>query len=151
HNFTLAGNYEIPYGKGRRHGGDIGAAQDALVGGWNLTSIVTIHSGFPVTVNEGFDSVSLQPSFAFERPNLVGNPTISNPSWDRWFNTSAFQKAAPGTFGNSPVGVLRGPGYWNLDLGIDKHFNLFEQRYAVFRLEAFNLFNHFNKGMPHNN
>ena len=66
---------------------------------------------------------------------------------------SCFQHAAAGTFGNSGVGILRGPGYWNVDLGISKNFYLDDKRYVSFRAEAFNVFNHpnFNVDLGHAN
>jgi hypothetical protein len=40
------------------------------------------------------------------------------------------------------VGILTGPGYWNLDLGIGKNFYFDDRRYATFKVEAFNVLNH---------
>ena len=150
HNLVLSGNYEIPYGKGRRNGASASALKDTVLGGWNVSTIVTMHTGFPVTVID-LSGRSLQPSFAFERPNRIGDGSVANGSWDKWLDSSAFSTAALGTFGNSEVGILRAPGYWNVDMGIDKHFNIGQSRYAVFRLEAFNIFDHASKGMPNNN
>ena len=59
----------------------------------------------------------------------------------RYFNTAAFTKATPGTFGNSGRNVLQGPGVNNADMGLDKNFP-FKERYRIqFRWEMFNAFN----------
>ena len=52
------------------------------------------------------------------------------------------------TFGNCPIGVARGPGYWNLDLMLGKSFPLGGSRSLEFRVEAFNALNHPNFGAP---
>ena len=40
------------------------------------------------------------------------------------------------------VGILTGPGYWNLDLGIGKNLYIDDKRYFTFKVGAFNVFNH---------
>jgi len=113
---------------------------------------LTVRSGLPVTVVEGWGpGRSLQTSgFTFERPDVVPgvNPQASNPGWSNWLNPAAFKPQALGTFGNSPVGVTRGPGFYNLDMGLDKNFGLGGSRYITLRVEAFNVLNHPNKGLP---
>src|SRR4029453_9911320 len=61
---------------------------------------------------------------------------------DTWIDASCFQRAPAGQFGDSGVGIITGPGYWNVDLGLGKNFYLDSTRYLTFRLEAFNVFNH---------
>ena len=61
---------------------------------------------------------------------------------DAWIDISCFQRAPAGQFGDSGVGILRGPGYWNWDLGLSKNFYFADRRYVTFRVEAFNVLNH---------
>jgi hypothetical protein len=61
---------------------------------------------------------------------------------DPWIDINCFQHAPPGQFGDSGVGILTGPSYWNWDLGLSKNFNLNDRRYFTFRIEAFNVLNH---------
>jgi hypothetical protein len=147
---SVAVSYELPFGKGRSKGAEWSGLADALLGGWNVSSIVSVRSGFPVTVNQGWGGTSLQGNFAYQRVDrLPGvDPNASSPDWDGWINPAAFTTPAQGTFGDSGVGILRGPGFWNVDLGIDKDFHLGSSRYLTFRIEAFNALNHSNKGMP---
>jgi hypothetical protein len=60
----------------------------------------------------------------------------------KWFNTSAFTRPAPGTFGNAGLGLMRGPGFQNFDLAVFKDFKIFERLSSQLRLESFNLPNH---------
>ncbi len=81
---------------------------------------------------------------------LSGDPNLSSPSADRWFNTAAFAFPAPGTFGNAGRNILRGPGYQNVNASLVKNTSLTERLNLQFRAEAFNLFNHPNLNLPDN-
>ncbi len=150
HTFSFALNYELPFGKDRKVGSDWSGAKQAVLGGWNVSTIISARSGLPITVTTGWDQRSLQPNWAYNRPDVVEgvNPKLDNGGWDGWINPAAFQDAALGTFGNSGVGILRGPGFWNMDLSIDKEFYLGGSRSFALRVEAFNVLNHANLGMP---
>jgi len=56
----------------------------------------------------------------------------------------------PQRFGNSPRNTLRGPGFWNVDLGV---FRTIRARSATvqFRIELLNVLNHANLANPGNN
>ncbi|MBV8820869.1 MAG: hypothetical protein JO022_21085, partial [Acidobacteriaceae bacterium] len=60
---------------------------------------------------------------------------------NQYFNTAAFQKNAPGTFGNAGRNILRSPGFTNVDFGAVKQFPVRERWNVQFRSEFFNLFN----------
>jgi hypothetical protein len=131
HNFTVAANYELPIGQGRKWGSDWGAVTNALLGGWVVSGIFQTRSGFPVTVIDGRGS-SLQAVRGNERPNCVGDWKPSNQSIDNWIDINAFQRAAPGTWGNCPVGWARAPGYTNIDFTLGKRFYVGSERYFEF-------------------
>ena len=78
-----------------------------------------------------------------------GNPRIANPTRDRWFDTSKFKQAQPFTPRTNPWQYrgVTGPGYWNWDATISKHFPISERVRREFRFEAYNLTNSF---MPSN-
>jgi hypothetical protein len=147
HNFVFSANYELPFGRGRRWGGDASGVMDAILGGWRLSGIFQKRSGFPITVVDG-SGPSQQAVRGNERPNCVGDPVPSNQSIDRWLDISAFQRAARGTWGNCPIGVARAPGYVNLDAALAKQFRAGGERYFEFRVEAFNLTNTPSFGPP---
>jgi outer membrane receptor protein involved in Fe transport len=152
HNLSVAGTYELPIGKDRAVGKDWGGVTDALLGGWNVSAIVTVRSGLPGTTTAGWGpGNSLQNTgFSFERPDVVEgvDPQTGDSGWNNYLNPAAFQPAALGTFGNAGIGIWSGPGYWNVDLSLDKNFRLGGAKSLLFRVEAFNVFNHPNKGMP---
>ena len=147
HIFSLAGSYELPFGRERQFGGDWNRALDAVAGGWSASFAVTAHSGYPITVQNSVRR-SLQGTRSAEWPDLIGDPVPSNQSLTNWINRDAFAIPALGTFGNAGVGVLRAPGYWNVDLSISKRFATVGRQYLLFRGEMFNALNHPNFGPP---
>lgn len=140
HNFVLSGTYEVPFGRERRWGASVPRVVDALLGGWSLAGIYQKRSGFPITVIDRRGS-SLQATRGFERPNRIGSGTVDNPTLDHWIDINAFQRAEAGTWGDSGVGILRAPGYKNVDLALGKRFRLSGNRSMQVRIEAFNAFN----------
>ena len=76
HNFSLAGNYQLPIGKGRKVGSDWTGAKNAILGGWNLNSIFSFHTGLPLTPYDGAGQ-SLQATRSLERPNRVCDGQLS--------------------------------------------------------------------------
>src|SRR5262249_12788070 len=78
------------------------------------------------------------------RPNLLHNPNISNPTPNRFFDTSAFQAlpANSGQFGNSGRNVIIGPGRSNLDLALSRAFRVSDAARLQFRADAYNVLNH---------
>jgi len=147
HNFVFSANYELPFGRGRTYGGDISPVVDALLGGWRLSGILQLRSGFPITVVDG-SRPSLQGVRGNERPNCVGDPKPSDQSLDRWLDIGAFSRAPLGTWGNCGIGVARAPGYVNIDAVLAKRFSVSGERYFEFRAEAFNLTNTPSFGPP---
>ncbi len=150
HIFSLAGSYDLPFGRDRQIGADWNRVVDAIAGGWSASFAVTAHTGYPITIVDGVRR-SLQGTRSSDRPNLVGNPTPSNQTLDRWLDISAFQEAPLGQFGNAGVGIARAPGYWNVDMSISKRFLTVGQQYFLFRAEMFNALNHPNFGPPDRN
>jgi hypothetical protein len=150
HLFSLAGSYELPFGRERQFGASWGRALDAVAGGWAVSFATTAHSGFPITVTDG-SNPSLQASRSPERPNQTGSGEVDNPTLERWIDRSAFVSAPRGQFGNAGVGILRAPGFWNVDLSISKRFMIVGTQYLMFRAEAFNVFNRPNFGAPQAN
>jgi hypothetical protein len=111
-----------------------------VIGGWSTSGIVSAQSGFPLVIRAGQDR-SLS-GVGLDYAEVVGDPQISNPNIQEWFNTAAFTLPPLGSFGDSTRGLVRGPGYWNLDLSASKDFPLGETRKLQFRSEFFNALNH---------
>jgi len=152
---SVSYSYLLPFGEGRQYLANDGWVTKVLTG-WETFGIVTLQTGRPFTVallseidNSGTGR-SILGFGANDRPNVVGNPELSNPTPDRWFNTAAFAFPAPGTFGNAGRNILDGPGYQNVNASLVKNTHLTEQVNLQFRAEFFNLFNHPNFNLPDN-
>ncbi len=144
HNFVANAGYDLP-GRG------------PLLGGWQVSAVVSVHSGVPFTPMLAFDNADVQSLLTAERPDLVGNPyagvcpngsRVGTPSC--WFNPSAFAVPPPGQFGNAGRNILRGPGFAQFDAALHKDFAVAERRKIRVGVEAYNLFNHPNFGVPSN-
>ena len=83
-----------------------------------------------------------------DRPNVVGNPSVSNQGPNGWFNTSAFATPPYGTFGNAGRNILEGPGFSSVDVSGIKNTLLRESLTLQFRAEIFNLLNRANFSLP---
>ncbi len=142
--------YELPYGRSRRYGSNIPRLLDYALGGWQTAGIFTVQGGFPFSVTESADPSNTSGGFDY-RPDVVGNPKISNQSIQQWFNPSAFRRPAAYTFGNAGRNILRAPGLTNLDLSLLKNFHFTESFYLQFRAEAFNVANHPHFFAPNSN
>jgi hypothetical protein len=152
HNFVWAGSYELPVGKGRAFGGDWHPVANAIIGGWTVSSIVSMHTGFPITI-AGTTGRTLQDPRGTVRPNQIGTPTIYgdnpdcyiynplNPTCAGLSGTVAFAEQPLGQFGSAGVGTVRAPGYFNWDFGVGKKFRLSESNFFDFRAEFFNFTN----------
>jgi hypothetical protein len=145
--FTLSTLYELPFGKGRKYLSSAPRLQDAMVGGWQISSIVTVQSGAPFSVSLSTPTAN---TGTFTRPNRVcdGNLPSSKRTLNAYYDTSCFVAPPPYTFGNTGRNVLIGPGLATWDLGADKDFALTERFGLQFRSEFFNILNHANFGLP---
>jgi len=132
--------YDLPVGRGKALGSNFNHPTDAILGGWEVTGIVSAKSGIPIAV-----SGNNIPSYGGNpRPDVIGNVHAANRSVDEWFNTAAFGYAPYGTFGTASryLSYMRAPDFNNADLGISKNWILPRETRIQFRAEMFNAFNH---------
>ena len=142
HSLVVNYIYQLPVGHGKHFGTDWKTPANSVLGGWQLSGVTTAKSGFPLSIGTATNTSG---SFGGgQSPNLIGNPHVSNPTVNEWFNTAAFAQAAPYTFGDVPRTMpnLRAPGFYNWDLGIMKWWRQGERGAVEFRAEMFNAFNH---------
>jgi hypothetical protein len=144
HNLVANAAYELP-GRGR------------VLGGWQISAVASVHSDPPFTPVLSFDNADIQSLFIPERPNLVGNPYAGAcPNGARvgtascWFNPSAFAVPPPLQFGDAGRNMLRGPAFAQFDTAVHKDFAIVRERKITVGVEAYNLFNHPNFGVPSN-
>ena len=143
--------YELPFGAGKAYLSSPGVLR-SLFGSWELTSIVTARTGFPVNVTVSRSAASVPDGNTNnQRPNLVPGVSLTPPGGStpsEWINPKAFSVPAVGTFGNAPRDIARGPGLWQVDLGAGKRIPFTEHHRLQFRAEAFNIFNRAQLGAP---
>jgi len=148
HFLSISSIYELPFGKGKpRLNSGVGAA---ILGGWQTNVIAQIRSGQPYNLAVVGDVANIGNEIAgrnYARPNIIGDPKISNPTPQRWFNPAAF--AIPsfsyGAFGRN---VLRSDGVANVDFSLFKNIPFGETVKLQLRAEIFNIFNMMSFGVP---
>jgi len=153
HRFVSNFVYQLPVGRGKQYLGSVNKAADALLGGWQVTGVVTFQKGFPYSVGAQDPLGLLDTIFGVgNRANVVGNPNSGfQRSLNQWFNTAAFAQPGVARYGNSARNFLRGPGLNNWDLGLGKTFSFNERVHMQFRVETFNTFNHPQYSTPDSN
>ncbi len=143
HILTSYATYDIPIGRGRAIGNNMNKVVNAVVGGWQVNGILSLHTGFPLTVNAGDASGT---NSRGSRPNCIAPAHVfgaqnSPLGGYQWFDPNSYGPALPGTFGTCGVGTVRGPGLHNLDLSLAKYFDITERQRLEFRAESINLTN----------
>jgi hypothetical protein len=153
HRFIASAVWQLPYGRS-----DQASLLRSVFGGWELAPILTVQSGLALTVTQA-EPLSIGGERR-SRPNRIGAGDLPEDrrTVDSYLDASAFVPIqtdparagfTPGQlFGNSGVGILRGPGLVNVDVNVSKMFNITERHRVQFRSEFFNLFNHTNPSVP---
>ncbi|HEY1496221.1 MAG TPA: carboxypeptidase-like regulatory domain-containing protein [Candidatus Solibacter sp.] len=140
HRFNIASTAELPFGKGHAMLNALPKAADAIVGGWKIAGLWTYTSGdYP----------------RFGNLIVTGNPCVSNPSPQQWFNTAAFAPVPANTYvpRSNPLqyGCLVGPRFWNLDANLTKAISITDRIHAELKMAAYNATNRLNRGDPDTN
>jgi hypothetical protein len=137
HMFTFTGVYDLPFGRGQAVGAHWNKVLDQIAGNWRFSGVLSLRTGFPLTVT-ALDRSGTQSNAP--RANLIADPKGNDGVGPNatWFNTAAFRQPVAGTFGSEGNGVVRGPGFRNLDLSLQKSFPISESKRFEFRAEAFN-------------
>src|SRR5262249_32618093 len=138
---------ELPFA---RWAGAKGRASQLLLGGWQLSGVVTATTGSPVNIT---NSKSSYPS---SRPDAATGVTAVFSDYQqtlRYLNPAEFiavpLAAASGASirpGNLGRFAFRAPGAWNLDASLAKSFAVAERVRIQLRGDFFNAFNHTNLG-----
>lgn len=143
--------YQLPFGSGQRFLHDPGVLR-AVFGSWSLTSILSGRTGLPLNVTiDRLASTVPDGNTSSQRPNLLpGVPLtpVGGSTPTQWINPAAFAIPAPGTFGDAPRNVARGPGLWQADMGLSRKISVTERVYVDLRAEGFNIFNRAQFGSP---
>src|SRR6187401_784103 len=105
--------YELPFGAGKKWAQD--GVGGAILGGWQVTNIMSLSSGFPRDPATGNDRAN---TGSTNRPDLAsGQDPNSGPNTiQQWFNTAAFVQQEQYTYGDSVRNSITGPGIFNFDM-----------------------------------
>ncbi len=162
------GVYELPFGRNQMFANHVNGFVNELIGGWQLSPIVTLQSGLPFTLryNECSSSVpgsapcyvsgdvsGLNVKVGSFNPQTHSNLLLrgidpTTPAKQNLTNTPLGGIYAPGLdqIGNAGRNNKIGPSFFNTDLAVQKAFPIKESLSAQLRLDAYNAFNHINPG-----
>jgi len=169
HRFVFSYQYELPFKMNN-------AIAKRIVEGWSASGLTTFQSGNPLTlidsrggtvfgtpfagrIEEGVGRAQMCPGMTYADIATAGSVKdrlgrIGNASVTPFFNRAAFcappALGADGStdFGNSGVGIVRGPHQANFDFSATKMMRFSESKSLQFRAEFFNIFNHAQFAMP---
>ncbi len=170
HIFNFTAVYELPIGRSRRFFGNMNKIADAIIGGWQISPILKVASGAPITITDvrgtlnragrsgrqtaltslSKEQVKALTGLRINADNIwFVDPTITNTTGRaaEGFGTTAFTgqvffNNAPGQTGNLERAVFNGPRFVNIDAALAKNFKLAETVKLQVRLEGFNALNH---------
>jgi len=165
--FVFAGNYDLPFGRGKMIGGNSSRWVDRLIGGFALNGTFTWQDGLPWTPGYqnsssdndviGFLNKTGQPiqtavgslnKITHTVPFFTPSPNVLQPPGQPNNSFGPFARPLVGTFGNLGRNSVLGPGYIDTDLSAAKSIHLTESLNLQFRADFFNVFNHVNLGQP---
>jgi hypothetical protein len=149
HNFVASGLWELPILRNRHD------ATGSLLGGWQVSGILTAHTGFPWTPVVGQCLSTRGPTICPVRPVAYFGGAGTATSNNAFITGSNFPGGGPAFFSTAaPVGFqlpgiarnsFRGPGYFDVDMAVSKKFGLShllgEGRFFEIKANFFNVFN----------
>jgi hypothetical protein len=145
HKITFAPILQLPFGEGRRWANSGVAAW--ILGDWTLSSIISIESGFPVSISTSNNTTNIFTRMQRANPG-TGEAETSGSDQDRyepglWLNSQAFSAPAPFTLGTLPRNLddVRTPARNNIDFVASKDLRFTGNVRGQLRLEVINLTN----------
>jgi len=143
HHFHSDFLYELPLHQLAGNSGRRSAR--LLLRGWQISGIFKAETGSPINITQSTTHASTRPDY------IGGDPYAPDPELTlQYLRPSVFAKlpigksGAPLHYGNLGRNALRGPGFWNIDLGLAKNFYITERTRLQVRCDMFNAFNHTN-------
>jgi hypothetical protein len=152
--------WQLPYGHGRQFGSNASKLADGILGGWQLSHILTWRTGLPVNVTLASSGTNPATGKTYSflnrnggslRPDLIGDPNTGvDPKTNRltFLSPGAFLVQPVNTPGNAQRDLAVGPRSFTTNISLVKSFRVVEGQSLGFRFEAFNLFNNVNFGLP---
>ncbi len=139
HRINISTVWSLPFGKGRQFLNSTNGLVERIVGGWELSGIWSIQSGFALPFGN---------SIYYGDPANIVLP-LDQRTPDHWFNVAGFETAsAKQLLGNQVrtwpfrFSTIRGPRQNNIDIALIKQTRISEGKNIEFRAEALNAANH---------
>lgn len=161
HRISISYIYELPFGHGKRMGGDAPGWLNQIVGGWQVSGVTGWQTGFPFTLHanhstdySGFNQFSDRPILV---PGAIVFTNMNNPdqavacAFPSASLNACFDPPAAGNIGNVGRNIYYGPRFVQWDIGIYKSFPITEGRRLQYRAELFNAFNNTRFNLPDHN
>ena len=149
HNLGITNVWQIPVGSGRRWLTEKSVAS-YILGGWQINNLISIMSGAPFTVYADDTSLNLpgsaQTADQVGTVRKLGGVGLGTPYYD----PTAFADVTQARFGNTGFNILRGPGIFNWDFGLQRELSLTNRVRLQLKVESFNFTNHPHLGTPDN-
>jgi len=138
-NYVQSYVYRLPFGQGQKmltHG-----PLAAIIGGWQVSGILTLRTGSPLTFTDG--GVAINATGNTETPNQVGPIDILHGinTGNLWVAKTSFAHAAVNTFGTTGRNIWSGPGQFRLDAGISRWINFTERWRMQIRADSYDVTN----------
>jgi outer membrane receptor protein involved in Fe transport len=155
----IYGLAELPFGRNKLLLSNANAVVNQIVGGWQISPVVNYSSGLPFTLSYSSCNASV-PGSAPCRVNgqpsrfhnhITGFPGNNLSYYDKQTLGSVFTAPGLDQIGTIGRNSVYGPHFFNTDIAVQKNFPIRESLYFQFRMDAFNVFNHINFGLPGGN
>ena len=159
------GVYELPFGHGKPFASNVSGWENQIIGGWQLSPILSWSSGLPFQLSYSGCSLTSGPGPCY--PNGKGSTLKTNlgsfntTTHNRFFyhgattplvqavngalvytSFSGFSGTALDQIGTAGRNNVSGPRFFNTDLALQKNFPIWETVVGQFRMDAYNVFNH---------
>ena len=155
----------MPFGRNKQFGSNVSGWADQIIGGWQISPVVTYASGTPFSLTYQECSTAIPGNGPPCYPNGRGNNLklhiqgLNTTNHNRLafhgattpLTVQPFQGfTAPGLdeIGNTGRNSTYGPNLFNTDLAVQKNFPIKESLFAQFRMDAYNVFNHMSLSNP---
>jgi len=157
HQFNANFIWDMPFGHGRHWGSSAHGVTNAIFGGWTVSGLFRLTSGFPFSVGAGNGWAT---DFELEGTSFVqgakpktglyrdqdGDPNVFQNAINltcTCFAGDGFNKNFRATYAgeSGQRNIFRGPGYFGIDGGLAKIWNLKEDKMIRFSWEVFNVTN----------
>jgi hypothetical protein len=116
---------------------------------WRVAGILSVRSGPWLTVTTGRDIAGT--GIINQRLNLVSDDVYGAKTVTSYLNPAAFAYPAAGTYGDHLRNSIEGPGFASVDVALSRLVAVTGTQKLELRVEAFNLFNRLNLGLPTTN